>query len=378
MKLNWKKLMALWTVLCLMLSLFGCVMENGGTENVTTTQNAEENGQAPDGNGENVQNQNPAGEADNVQNQPSGREDQLPPDKTPLPEDGRGIAKPTFSDINAEKFYSIYTSNDVIPEVQNVLPEWIIEEYGINVFQAKDGSNVYIVYEEKYYPLYPWTNPGADGVVHICVEDINDDGYAELYLSLSYGTNALLSKIYGFDTKTHAIAESGTNYQAVNYFRYVNGVLQANDFITITKRDVRVALMQSEYTVKGECFEANVKIDINNVNFPAVFTDTHSFGYVSLLLEVNTTYIGERYVHVGSSTLYGAMPIMENAEHSYTVTAWATDDYMHIPIETGRTFEDIYPIEFFTPPEVGAYDLVLTYNGERVVIEDAVSVLVVE
>ncbi len=362
-----KQIIAFLTVLCLMLPLFGCSMGEGGTENVTTTQAA----------GDNEQNQDPDGVEDGMPDQPSNGEDQVPSDKTPLPSDGRGIAAPALSDRNTDMFYRLYTSTDAIPEVQNVLPQWIIDTYGINVFQAKDGSNVYIVYEEQCYPLYPWTNPGADGVAHICVEDINNDGYAELYLSINYGTR-IFSTVYGFDTKTHAIAESGTNYAEINYFRYVDGILQANDFITITKREVRVEFAQSEYTVQCDSFEADIKVDINNANFPAVFTGKQNFSYVSLLFEVNTKYIGEGYTHVGSSTLYGAMPTIRNAEHSYTVTAWVTDDYTQIPIESGRTFEDTYPIDFFTPPAVGIYDLVLDYSGVEIVIEDAVRVVAVE
>ncbi len=294
----------------------------------------------------------------------------VPPSPNPLI---TGIEEPINSKTNVEEFYQL--SNHEITDVENILPYWIIEEYNINVFEPKDKSNVYIMYDNEIIGLYSWENPGSQGVTHICVEDINHDNYIELYLSVNNGVNHNFSKVYAFDTLSKIFIESSINYNNLFRFRYENGILKISDDISITKREVAFRFNQLEYNVNGETFEANITINPYTVNFPTMFESTVEQSYVSILFDIKTKYIGETYSYMGSSTIYGAIPVIGKDDESYSAMLAYDDDYGKVEILKNTEFHDKMSIAFDKTLSTGSYDLIFVYNKERIVLTNEIRVV---
>ncbi len=288
----------------------------------------------------------------------------------------KGIEEPFISNTNINLFYEL-CDNKII-DVKNVLPLWIIEKYNINVFQKSDNSNAYLMYNEKIIQLYPWSNSDSDGVVHICVEDINEDNYIELYISLNYNNDSdfNLAKVCVFDTKSQTLVETLFNHVENYYFDYENNQLKASEYLSFIKRDVKFEFEKLEYYIKTDTFEAIVNINPDTCNFPISFvSEKNSFCSTSIEFNIKTKYIGETYSYMGSSTVYGAIPSLYNESNLYYPFIGVTDDYTNVKIEHNMEFEDTYNIIFYKSPNIGNYNLMIEYHDETIVLENAISIV---
>lgn len=286
------------------------------------------------------------------------------------------IENPQKSNHNVEKIAQIF--NDKNMEFVNVTPESIIDEYQLNVFETKDKSYAYLMYENEVIPLYPFDSVGSDGVKHFCMADMNNDGYVELYLSVNYGKNYIFNVIYCFDTFTRHMIESYTDYKKVNYFQVVDDTLMAGDYLVIQKRDTRFTFDKMNYNMNCDTFQVEVKIDPNDANFPVSFEylgeDSKYSQEYSIILDVETQYTGPTYSYMGSSTKYGAIVSLKHNESVYSPALIYIADHTHIVIPTNTKFSDKYSISFPNDVRKGTYDLCISYDGVVMTIENVLTV----
>lgn len=283
---------------------------------------------------------------------------------------------PQKNNVNVEKIAQIINNENM--EFFNITPSWIIDEYHLNVFETKDKSDAYLMYENEVISLYPFDSAGSGGVKHFCIADMNSDGYVELYLSVDYGRNRIFNVIYCFDTCSKKIIESYTDYKKVNYFKFMDNTLMAGDFLLIKKRDIRFNFDKLNYYVNCDTFKAEVKINPNDTNFPIAFEYIgENASYVqeySIILDVETQYIGPTYTYMGSSTIYGAIVSFINNENTYSPEMYYTADYTKITIFKNTEFSNKYSIEFPNDIQKGPYDLLISYNGVVITIENALTI----
>lgn len=283
------------------------------------------------------------------------------------------IDHPQKSNRNVQKITQLMGENK--KEFVNLAPTWMIDEYQMDVFETMDKRNAFLMYDNEVISLYPFGLEGTDGIKQFCVADINEDGYVELYMSINYGTNCILNKIYCFDTFTKKMIESYTDYKKINYFQIEKNTLWAGDYLQVQKRDVRVTFDKLVYATCCDVFKADIQIDQSEANFPIAFeylgeNSKYQQEY-SILFEVTSQYIGPTFTYMGSSSVYGPIVSLKHNDTIYHPDLMYACDVVEITILEGRTFRDTYSIALPNSIEKGAYDIVISYNGVVLTIEHA-------
>lgn len=101
------------------------------------------------------------------------------------------------------------------------------------VFKFADNCASFLMYNDVVYEIGPWF--GGLGVVDVKIDDINDDGFDEIYFTYSWGTGTHFNGLSYFDTKDNKIYELYTekkNYQELMLINSPSGLIVSRAYFS--------------------------------------------------------------------------------------------------------------------------------------------------
>lgn len=271
----------------------------------------------------------------------------------------------------------------------NYIPDHIFNNYNIGAFKIQ------IVGIDSYHFLYhdgvikriePFEQNGDKGFSHFVLTDCDHDNNKELICSFYYwGSYLQVSYLAALDTKSNLIITTSSIHDRYVYFKEHNNKLgiflseekdinKADYLSTYVKRNNRkYSFMMKKYNVEALTFSADVTLDEFTINFPL------SFGHLGkwFIVDVSMRYLGNSFSYINSSTyLDGALATFKNdtGEISRLGYGIGGDAMTEFTIATGMVIEKTYAYIDYTnePNNPGIYDMVISYRGDSVVIEDVV------
>ena len=304
------------------------------------------------------------------------------------------------SSLNAEEFKIDFMqseySHDLGVEYKgfyNFMPEEYSKKYNLDVFEVIDHAN-----KSKYYLwhggiIYDLAGGAINysenfkGIVHFAIVDMNKDNNFELLTSYHKEGGFNETYLSAFDSGTKMLVKSlvvGLQYafycekdgKIVINMSPDNNVNNATTLYSeVLANNKEFKFSQKEFSISSENFKAEMKIDENTINFPLFFKD------LSLEYSCNVvmTYIGESFSYEhNNGYLDGAFADFNNQSGSINVVPWDVDDVeSKFTVESGQVINRTYYYyeTLLEANSLGLYDMVVSYRGEYVIIEDVLEVV---
>ena len=292
-------------------------------------------------------------------------------------------------------------ANEMEYEVlSNYVPQEKSELYNFDAFtvEMNDEIHFYAWFNGKIYNL---TSIGAIinnnyHFLHFCVSDINNDGYLEISTSVNFNRTSKNPFSYTYvtiiDEYSDKIIRFDNTYNAFAYFKEdQDGVIgvyisdtktyddgsydESNTLLTkLLPNDYKFTFKKREYNCSSDNYDALITIDDNTAYFP-VLSDCARIGFK---VNVDMTYLGESFSYVNpSGYLAGATCTFINGEDKIICEGWGetgvvTTFVVFTGMEIDRTY--FYPYNLSNQLKKGTYDMVISYRGESVVIEDFLTI----
>lgn len=311
------------------------------------------------------------------------------------------------SALNKERFIASFEemlgekANEMEYEVlSNYVPQEKSELYNFDAFtvEMNDEIHFYAWFNGKIYNL---TSIGAIinnnyHFLHFCVSDINNDGYLEISTSVNFNRTSKnpfsFTYVTIIDEYSEKIIRFDNTYNAFAYFKEdQDGVIgvyisdtktyddgsydESNTLLTkLLPNDYKFTFKKREYNCSSDNYDALITIDDNTAYFP-VLSDCARIGFK---VNVNMTYLGESFSYVNSTGyLDGATCTFINGEDKIICEGWGetcvvTTFVVSTGMEIDRTY--FYPYNLSNQFKKGTYDMVISYRGESVVIEDFLTI----
>ena len=288
-------------------------------------------------------------------------------------------------------------SHDMGVEYQgfyNYMPEEYSRKYEIDVFEVVDHQNkskYYLKHADNIYNIA--ANYGVEkkeyfkGVVHFAITDMNCDGHFELLISWYEGNKASSSYISAFDSNTIKLVKSFIWTPDYYFFKkdedkiaiygssdnfMDNATTLYSEVVTNNKQFI---FKQKEFAVTSTNFKAIVTTDEETINFPLIFKD------LSLEYSCNVvmTYLGETFSYEhNNGYLDGAFTDFKKQSGRINVVPWDADDVeSNFTIETGQVIDRTYYYyeTLWEANSLGIYDVVVSYRGEYVIVDNILEVI---
>ena len=316
-----------------------------------------------------------------------------------LPSKGKNLHQERFE----KKFDEILSSNENEVEYEvlgNYVPAEKSKLYDFDAFIVKIENfyNFYVWYKNNIYCVseIPVNEKSDVSFVHFAVTDINNDGYKEIMTSINFNQNSeknphSISYVSIIDEKTEKQVFLNTIYNGFAYFKKdktgVLGVYTSDEEIinngkyntsntlvcTLVKNDYQFSYKENAYEVLSDNYKVIVNIEEDDFYFPVLSNSGIGFD-----VNVIMTYLGETFSYTnGSGYLDGATCTFVYDDKKIMCEGWGeTGIIREFEVYTGmvidRTYK--YPQSLDKQFDEGTYDMVITYRGETVIIEDFLTI----
>ena len=310
------------------------------------------------------------------------------------------------SALNKERFIASFKemlgekANEMEYEVlSNYVPQEKSELYNFDAFSVEmnDEIHFYAWLNDKIYNLANLGNINNNNYhfLHFCVSDINNDGYLEISTSVNFNRTSKNPFSYTNLAIIDEYSEKIVFYSTYNAFAYFkedqDGVIgvyisdtityddgsydESNTLLTkLLPNDYKFTFKKKEYNCSSDNYDALITIDDNTAYFP-VLSDC---GRIGFKVNVDMTYLGESFSYVNPTDyLDGATCTFINGEDKIICEGWGetcvvTTFSVFTGMEIDRTY--FYPYNLSNQLKKGTYDMVISYRGESVVIEDFLTI----
>lgn len=286
--------------------------------------------------------------------------------------------------------------NDIDYEILlNYVPEEKSELYNFDAFTIRMGNDIYFYlwFNGKIYLLsnIPCNLDDNYSFLHFCVSDINQDGFIEISVSTNFNRATPNTICYTFvsiiDEYSTNLVDYNTIHDAYAYFKEVDGVFGiyiSDSYINnngsyedsntlyskLIPNDTTLIFKKKEYYCSTENFEATITIDETTSYFP-ILSDGAKIGFS---VNVAMTYLGESFSYVSpTGYLAGATCVFDSGDDRIICEGWGepcvvTTFEVNQGMKISRTY--YYPYSLSYSFIKGTYDMIISYRGENIIIED--------
>ena len=316
-----------------------------------------------------------------------------------LPSEGTSLHKDrfikTFDEMN-----SSYGESIEYEVLGNYVPSKKSNRYHFDAFIVKIDESYYffVWYNDKIYSVsdIPANADNKCSFVHFAVTDINNDGYIEIMTSLNFNKDPnpiSFSFVSIIDGKSEKMVHLGTIYKAFAYFKenndgvlgvyksdvetIANGTYDSSNTLAcnLVKNDYEFSFKEDAYEVTSENYKASISFIEDDFYFP-VLANTFAVGFS---VNVVMTYLGETFSYTnGTGYLAGAACAFVNGENQIKCEGWGENTVItKFVITTNMVIDRTYKYSqsLDTLFNEGKYDMIISYRGEVVAVEDFLTII---
>lgn len=282
-------------------------------------------------------------------------------------------------------------------EFYNYMPESIANTYHVYAFEVVSPESVMgtISNRSTYYLWYEGyitrvddigADPDADkGFTHFALADINEDGFFELLASYTQKRSVPAHFTYAtvLDSRSKKALSISTLYRTYAYFKFnENGTLGLYEteqkgvenngtlYTEFVANDAHYEFAEKTLFLQSKNYDVKVKVRKKLIHFPVQFR--YAKPYFTVTTEM--TYTGETFTYVNGDTyLAGADVSFKDGDNKIPMEAiWAGQAMTTFMVRTGEVITRTYTYydSYTNYNEEGVYDMVISYRGEEMVVED--------